>query len=201
MSFMSPSVDNTAAAEEAARQKKITEGKASIDKAFAGFTPDYYQQRARDYTQWGLPQVEDQYSKAAKDLTFALARQYGTTQTSEAAQRQAELTKQYQLAKAKIGETGQDLAAQAQANVEKERQNLQQQLESTADPYAAARSALSSAALLGKNAPFDSLGNLFSDVTGGLAAAGSPYGLIDPATASRYGTTNASLKGAQKFVS
>jgi hypothetical protein len=178
--------DDSYAKEEAARQKRIKEGTYKIENVFRGFDEPFYQQRARAYTEYGLPQVEDQYSKAAEKLKYALARQYGTTQTSEAAKRQAELTNQYMQAKADVATKAQQYANQARTGVEQERQNLMSQLQTSADPAAAARMALTSSELLQKPTAMDPIGTLFSNVTEGLASANYPYGLFDNPQTSRY---------------
>lgn len=171
MGFMSPDMPkDTAAAEEAARQKKIEEGMGKIDTTFAGFTPEFYSSRAKAYGDFAMPQVEDQYKKAAENLTYALARQYGTTETSEAAKRQAELAKQYEMAKAGITDKSQDYATSTKGDVEKQRSALVSQLQATADPNATAQLASTQADLLRQQQSFEPLGDLFYNITEGLAS-------------------------------
>src|SRR5215467_7098248 len=139
MGFMAPDPPkDTAAADEAKREANIKTGMESIDRTFSGFTPEFYQQRAADYSGYAMPEVEQQFQDARKNLIYALARQYGTTQTSEAATRQARLAQAYAKAKADVVSKGQDYATQAQGDVEKERSALVSQLNATADPGAAA---------------------------------------------------------------
>lgn len=179
MGFMSPSMPkDTSAAEEAAREKKIEEGMGKIDTTFSGFTPEFYASRAGAYSDYAMPQVEDQYKKAAEGLKFALARQYGTTETSEAAKREAELAKQYTMAKTGITDKAQDYATSAKSDVEKQRGALVGQLQATADPNAVGQLASTQADLLRQQQSFDPLGDLFYNVTEGLASAAPSAGII-----------------------
>jgi|SRR5882672_303901 len=161
--------DDNSAQEEALRQKRITEGKRKVAGAFAGFTPDFYGSQARAYNEFALPQLDDQYAKAGQQLKYALARQFGTTQTSEAASRVADLSKRYALARTNITEQGLQKSQEAQGNVEAERGKILQSLNATADPAAAAQMAMSQANLLSKPSAFDPLADLFGNVTAGLA--------------------------------
>jgi len=180
MGFMSPDMpEDTAAADEAKRQGRIKAGMADIDKTFGQFDPTFYGNRARAYTEWGVPQVDDQYKEAADQLKYALVRQYGTTQTSEAAKRQALLARKYTEARTGVAQSAEDYASQAKADVERERNALVSQLQSTADPEAAAQAAVKSSELLQAPKTYSPLGSLFSDVTAGLASGASPYGTLD----------------------
>lgn len=164
--------------EQKKRQKRITAGTTDVNNIFAKFDDPYYAQRASDYDAWAMPQVEDQYKKAQEELLYALARQYGSTNTSEAAERQAELAKEYGLAKTGQTEQGLALSNQARAEMEQARAQILNQLQSTADPAQAASMATSQAALQTQVDPYESLGELFANVTEGLAATQYPYGII-----------------------
>jgi hypothetical protein len=168
--------DDSAAQEEAARQKRITEGTQKVNAAFAGFTPDFYGTQARAYNEFALPQLDDQYTAAAKQLKYALARQYGTTQTSEAASRTADLDKKYALARANITEQGLQKAKEAQSSVEDEKSRILALLNQTADPAAAANMAMQQVDILQKPTAFEPIQNLFGDVTAGLATMYGPQG-------------------------
>jgi hypothetical protein len=85
-----------------------------------------------------------------------------------------------------VATKAQQYANQARTGVEQERQNLMSQLQTSADPAAAARMALTSSELLQKPTAMDPIGTLFSNVTEGLASANYPYGLFDNPQTSRY---------------
>jgi len=179
MGFMSPDMPaDTASAEEAKRQERIKSGMGEIDKTFAGFNDPYYQTQARNYLQYAEPQVEDQYAKAAEQLKFGLARNFGTTQSSYAAQKQAELAKRYAEAQANVGTEAQNQAAGVRGDVEKQRSALVSQLQSTADPAAAANMALQASQTLNAPRSYQPLGDLFSDLTSSFKAGTDPYGVI-----------------------
>ena len=170
--------DDGAKKAEKKRQGRIAQGMNWINQTFGKYTDDFFNTRMQDYLSWANPQVEDQYGKAKEELTYALARQYGTTQTSTAAEKQAELAKAYGLAKTAQVEQGQAVANQARGNVEDARTNLVAQLNATADPDAAASAAIRQSELLNKTDPYTPLGELFANVTEGLAASQYPYGLM-----------------------
>jgi hypothetical protein len=170
--------NNDAEEAEKARQARIAKGTADVNRIFEQYTPDFYSKRATDYEGWAMPQVEDQYKKAQEQLLYALARQYGSTNTSEAAARQAELAKQYGIAKTGQTEQGLNLANQARSNVENARTEILQQLAATADPAAAATSAMNQQDILTRTDPYTPLGELFANVTEGLAASQYPYGIF-----------------------
>src|SRR5262245_2755961 len=102
---------------EKERQAKISAGTTRVNDIFAKFDDPYYAQRATDYNAWAMPQVEDQYAKAQKELLFALTRQFGSTNTSEAAARQADLAKDYGLAKTRQSEEGLAVANRARGEM------------------------------------------------------------------------------------
>lgn len=170
--------DKSAQKAEKERQKRIALGMGKINDTFKGYNDEFYDRRAQDYASWAMPQVEEQYADAQKQLLFALARQYGSTNTSEAAARQADLAKKYGLAKTQQTEQSQAVANTARANVEDARTQLVAQLNATADPNATASAAIRQSELLNQTDPYTPLGELFANVTEGLAASQYPYGLV-----------------------
>lgn len=182
----------SAAKAEKNRQAQITAGTQKVNDIFSQFTPDYYATRATDYNNWAMPQVEDQYKKAQEQLKFALARQYGSTNTSEAAKRQAQLGEDYGLAKTNQTEQGLALSNRAKAEMENSRSQVLQELSASADPGSAASSALAQSDLATHVDPYTPLGELFANVTEGLASSQYPYGLLNQPSGKSYsgvGTT------------
>lgn len=167
---------NDAGADEARRQARISEGRKKVGQVFSRFTPEYYNQRTRAYNEYATPQLEDQFTEAGDKLKFALARQFGTTQTSVAAKKQAELGKKYALARTNLAETGLQEAKQAEGDVEQQRASVLQMLNSTADPASASNIALAQANVLQKPSLFTPLADVFGDVTAGLATQYGPTG-------------------------
>lgn len=162
---------------EQRRQQQIKQGTAAVNKTFAGFTPEFYKGRETAYRDWANPQLEDQYGDAQKQLAFALARQFGGLEGSEAADRQAKLASQRALAETQVSSQAAGYKTAAQEAVERQRQNLIAQVQAGTDPATASNLAVSQAELLNQPDAFSELGPLFNNVTEGLAAATHPYGI------------------------
>lgn len=165
-----------ARADEAARQARIRQGTASIDKNFSGFDDGFYANRAKAYTNFANPQLADQYARTQQNLTYNLARQ-GLTASSEAARNAGELQRQYNDNRAQIAAKGMDAANDARQQVEQNRSELISQLNATGDPAAAASGALNRASVLSQQQSFSPLGQLFANTTGllGNAATAGMY--------------------------
>ena len=159
-----------ARADEAARQARIKEGSANIDKSFGGFNDAFYNQRAKAYTDYANPQLADQYARTQQNLTYNLARQ-GLTASSEASRNAGELQRQYNDNRALIASRGLDAANEARQQVEQNRSELISQLNATGDPAAAASAALARAGTLSQQQSFSPLGQLFANTTGLLGNA------------------------------
>lgn len=148
--------------QEALRQARITQGLGSIDQAFAGFTPDFYQQRARDYTKFATPQLAQQAQQTWRGLTSRLAGQ-GLLKSSAAGRLGSSLKLAQGQQQQALADEAQNQAQSLQKNVEGQRQNMVAQLESSADPYATSKLALGSAASLSGPSTFAPIGNLFQN--------------------------------------
>jgi hypothetical protein len=138
------------------------------EKKTAGqFTPEYYNNVQQDYVNYATPQLEDQYGKAQKELTFALARG-GNLDSSARAQKEGELQQGYDLNKQKVADDALAYKTKAQTSVEDARANLVSMLNATGDAEGAAKSALSRASALSQPAAYSPLSSLFADFTAGL---------------------------------
>lgn len=159
--------DGGAADREAARQAQIRQGMESIDKTFGGFDDAYYGNIRQSYLDYVQPDFDRQYQDAQKQLAFQLARQ-GTTQSSTAAKRGADLEDEYQRQTLELQQNADNYANQRRAGVEDARNAVVAQLNSSADAGQAASLATNRAATLNELPKFDSLGNLFAAALGGL---------------------------------
>lgn len=159
-----------ARADEAARQARIKQGTASIDKSFAGFDDNFYKGRQQAYTNFANPQLAGQYADTQANLTYNLARQ-GLTASSEASRNAGELQRQYNSNRAQIASAGLDAANDARNQVEQNRSELLAQLNATSDPAAAASSAVNRADVLASQRSFSPIGQLFANTTGLLGNA------------------------------
>lgn len=159
---------NIARFEENARQDKIRAGTDRIGNIFDGnFTDDFFKGRRDAYTAYATPQLEDQYSDAQKQLTYALDRA-GTLDSSIRAEKVGELQKLYDTNKQDIADKALGAENEARNAVEGARSDLVQTLNVTGDAQAAANSAISRATALSQPQTFNPLSQLFAAFTTGL---------------------------------
>lgn len=170
--FSAPSIPKDNSAElarqrEEERQRKIDEGRASIDTAFAPFDDNYYQGVQKTYSDFYLPQVDDQYREAREKLTLALAGT-GNLTSGSGAKTLGKLSSVYDTQRTAYANRAFDLANDYRRQVTDEKNNLYSQNNAAADPAAIAVDAASRAGSL--SAPSaDPIGALFSDVLGNVA--------------------------------
>lgn len=133
--------------------------------AFGDAFFDGQRQRFVDYA---MPQLEDQKREADKKLLFAMDRS-GNTESSARAGLSGELEKRAGLQRQQVLDEGQNFANTTRTNVENARNDLVSMLNVTGDAQGAANSAMARAAALSRPTGFSPIGNLFADLTGGLA--------------------------------
>lgn len=156
-------------AEEAQRQAEIRAGTGRINETFGQFDDGYFTKQRQNYLDFALPQLDDQYGKAQKELTFALARG-GNLDGSARSSQFGELQKAYDTNRTTIADQGQTFANQARTQVEDARSNLIATLNATGDASGAANGAISRAAALAQPAGYSPIGDAFSSITGALSA-------------------------------
>lgn len=132
-----------------------------------GFNDDFFNGRKQAYLDYATPQLEDQYGKAKKELTFSLARS-GLLDSSVRAQKTGELQQSYDLNMQGIADEALSQETQARNAAEDARSNLISTLNATGDAEGAANSALTRASALSRPATFSPLTQLFSDFTSTL---------------------------------
>lgn len=152
-----------AAEQEAARKKAITIGTADINKAFSGFTPAFYQQRAQDYQDFALPQVAKQYRQARNDIGFNIANR-GYFGGSAAQKQWGDLADTYARATQNVADVGQSQAQALQSSVENAKNTQLGFLYQSADPAQAAQSATAAAASFQTPATFPMVAQQFGDL-------------------------------------
>ncbi|MGF7008102.1 hypothetical protein [Aminobacter sp. BE322] len=154
--------------DEKARQERIRQGTKRIGSIFDdNFGGDYFAGRKQAYLDYASPQLEDQYGRAQKELTFALTRA-GLLDSSVRGEKTGELQQKYDLNKQQIADEALSYEAQSRTAVEDARSNLVATLNATGDAEGAASSALARSAALSKPAAFSPLSQLFADFTAGL---------------------------------
>lgn len=156
-----------ARAAEEARQARITAGMGNIDNAFSQFNDEFYSGRSKAYADYQTPQLQKQFEQAQKELTLALARS-GNSQSSLANQKFADLKTLFDTGKQDITSRASDFANSERSAVEQARAELVNQLNASGNDQLAAQSAQTKASLLGQGQAFDTLGQIFANITDGI---------------------------------
>ncbi len=152
---------------EVNRQQDITTGKGKIDKAFQQFTPDYYNNFGKSYTNFYSPQLNDQYAQARGKLTAALAGK-GTLESTAGIGMEGRLAKERDTAATTIGNEAQDAKNKLRSNVERGKSDLYALNESSADPQAINNRAIGEATALVAPPAFSPLGQVFGQFLGNV---------------------------------
>jgi hypothetical protein len=130
---------------------------------FEGFQPEFFDQRAKDYVNFALPQVADQYQTNRNAVAFGLANR-GLQGSSVENQANTRLERASGQAKQNVADTGIAQANELKRAVEEARQADIAQLYQTADPSRGFQSALSNASQLRIPSTFAPLGDMFSNI-------------------------------------
>jgi hypothetical protein len=159
-----------ARADEQARQDRIKQGVSNVDKSFAKFDDNYYNQRGQAYQNYAMPQFNNQYKQMGNNLAFSLARS-GNTDSSEAARQGGILQSDNAFGRQQIADQAIGEQQKARQQVEENRNSLINQLQATSNPSLAAAGAERQAAALAMQPAFSPLGNLFNNTTAVLGNA------------------------------
>lgn len=156
---------------EEERQARIEEGTAAVDSTFNTFDDSYYDGIVSNYMDYYQPQLDNQFDNATDDLTFALARA-GTLNSSIAANKQADLTTQYNDALSSFLSQATGAANQQRQRVGQEKSSLISLLNQTADADRIANEALARTQQIYQEQPsYNPIGDLF----GGFAVGVGNY--------------------------
>jgi hypothetical protein len=150
---------------EAQRQARLAQGRGNIDSAFSSFDDPYYEGRAKAYSDFAMPQLEEQFGAQKKKLIYALSRG-GLLNSSSAAQKNRDLQGEYDRNRQLITSRGGQYGTDARRDVANSRAQLLSILSSTEDPTTVANEAVRQAATLRAQPSFDPLGSLFTDIAG-----------------------------------
>lgn len=171
-----------ARSDQTARQVRLDAGRANIDQVFSKFDDNFYNDRAKAFSDYQTPQLNDQYQDAQKNLVFALSRR-GNLNSSVAADEFGGLGRTYARGSEAIQSGATDFANQARRDVEQNRSDVLTQLSSTENADAASAEATARARALTQAPSITPLGMLFTNLTGlasdrsAANAYGSPYGV------------------------
>ena len=187
-----------ASADAAQKATALREGNANIDKAFSGFDDNYFNGLQRNYTDYAMPELQDQYDQSRKNIVYSLARK-GNLNSTVAGDQYGLLDKE--LAKNMVGieGAGADYANQARRDVQANKQDVIGQLNTTYDAASANDMALSASKALAVPKSVSPLGQLFTNVS---ALAAQSKLASDSATAGAYpyGTVGAQTYGGGPTV-
>ena len=149
-------------AQQQAQQLAISKGMGQINKAFAGFTPDFYQQRAQAYENYALPQLGQQERQTGQNLEESLADR-GLSASGAGDTARSALAQDYALQQQGVANTGQQQAQQLQEQVQGQENTLVGELTSSNAPGQVAQQALSTAAGFQTPSLFAPIGQAFTD--------------------------------------
>ena len=138
--------------------------------ATTGFNEDFFKKRSQAALDYYNPQLEDQFSKAKEQMTYALAKA-GLLRSSAANTGIADLQGQYTQQKADVSRQAQQAEQALRAEVEGQRQSLLAQASAAESPSLSSDSALTAQRNIMGSAPsFSVLGELFKPAVYGYSA-------------------------------
>jgi hypothetical protein len=154
--------------DEQARQQRIRAGTERVNSIFGeNFNDDFFGGRRQAFLDYATPQLDDQFNKTQRDLTFSLARS-GMLNSSMRGQRFGELQRLYDTNRQQIADQALQEETTARNAIEDARGNLISTLNATGDAEGAANSAITRATALSRPNAFSPLANLFSNFTNTL---------------------------------
>jgi hypothetical protein len=157
-----------AAAAEAARQERITQGRSLITQALAPYDDTYFKDMEQRYIANAVPSLNDRFTSARDELTKSLSRS-GLMSSSVAAEQMRKLTEQRAQYEREVASGAVDFANQGRSSLENTRTNLYSQLAATEDPTAAEQTARIAANTFGRNIAMPTVGDFVFDAGNNFA--------------------------------
>lgn len=156
--------------DEAERQARVQQGRTGIDTTFdSRFTPGYYDDYSKSYTDYYNPQLDEKFAKTKQDLVYALARQ-DLLNSKAGIDKLAEADKDLAAKKVQVASEATDATNKLRSNVEKQRSALYSLNEGSADPAAATNRASAEATSLAAPVSMQPLGDVFAGLLSGLGS-------------------------------
>lgn len=153
-----------ARADAAARERRILRGLEKIDQKFAGFDQGFYDQRAKAYEDYALPELAGQYDTAKRGLAYAMANR-GLLNSGAMDRESANLARLAEQQKQTVADTGIGQANELRTNIANDRSQLVSQLEASANPAEIGSLAQARAAQYQAPSSFGPVGQFFADWT------------------------------------
>lgn len=158
---------------EQRRQNNILQGQQEISSIFGQFNDDFYNNRAKSYTDYALPQLDTQYQDAMRNLTASLARS-GNLNSSLRGETFAKAQREYDQQKLALADRGQQYANDARSAIERARSELFATNASLADPGAIRSLAEQRAQASSAQTGFSPLGSLLTDLAETVGTTSKP---------------------------
>ena len=150
------------------REMAINSGRGAINQTFdSQFTPTFFDDRRKAYLDFAMPQVDDQFADAQKQLTYWLDRN-GTLDSTARTSKEAELQKLYDTNKRTVSDRALSYENTLKSDIERARADLYSMLASTGDVSGATSGALTRASALSAPDAYDPIGQMFGTFTGAL---------------------------------
>ncbi|MDE2097297.1 MAG: hypothetical protein KGL39_08650 [Patescibacteria group bacterium] len=149
-------------AQQQQQQALTDQSVQSINSAFSKFNPSFYQGVQNAYTNWALPQVQQQYQTNQQQLGAKLANQ-GILNSSAANQAKNALSGAMTQAQNTVANSAVQQGNQLQQQVAQEQANLIGQAQSATNPSSLGTQAASVAASIQAPSTFSALGNMFQN--------------------------------------
>lgn len=171
-----------ARAKEELRQNRLNAGKGAIDTLFGptNFGEPFYNKYTKASLDYNQPQLQTQYDKAKRDMTYDLARA-GTLRSTAAGQAQSFLENEKGVNDAAIRAKADTDTAALRSSIASQQQQALNQLFATEDPDVAANTATHMVANAQLSQPnLSPLGELFKPLV--IGASGAFQGFNDQST-------------------
>jgi hypothetical protein len=145
--------------------RKIKQGKLFTrqDQSFEGYQPSFFNQRAQDYVNFALPQLQQQYGNNFRSIMYNLANR-GLLRSTTREKAMSDLNVAAGQGAQAIYDTGRGQAQQLRNDLESARQNAINMLYQTADPGRAMQTALAAGANASAPSTFAPIANMFSNL-------------------------------------
>jgi hypothetical protein len=150
--------------QEEARQAEIRQGRERINTTFGQFDDNFFAGRRQAFQDYAMPQLDQQFGDASRDLTFDLTRS-GLNNSSVRGEQSGRLQRLYDENRQQVDNEALSREQQARNAVEGARGNLIGLLQTTGDAQGAANQALTRASMLSAPEPFSPLGQMFNSFT------------------------------------
>ncbi|MEY9184691.1 hypothetical protein ABIG06_006239 [Bradyrhizobium sp. USDA 326] len=157
---------------EADRQARLNVGKTAIDKLFGAdnFGDAFYNKYNKASLDYSLPQLQTQYEKAKRDMTYDLARA-GTLRSTAAGEAQGYLENENAVNEAALRAKADTDTASLRQSIASQQQQAYNQLYATEDPDVAANTATQMVANASIQQPnISPLGDLFKPLVIGAVS-------------------------------